>query len=314
MLLQIFTGNPIIDLTVNLGTRLLTGGNQRQGQRQQTPPANGNGNTGTAHRGSDGTTVQARAATPPMSRGTASFPTGGSIDSRMATWRSRMNGNNNYPASQLGTLGREVDAMLADPAQRMALMRRYGLDSAENREYLIASAVAEAGGSADSQHAGVDAGPVMAAILNRAITQNLMKELEAGHPLSARERISIRGIVNQSGQFAETPGRANSLVAGGTTTGHHERLYRRGTPARAEFDALANSVYQGNTSFNVPNRGNVNFSNVYYFHGSPTAYPRAQITASTPSHIYARMNTNDRDKPHYVFEGLRMVNGIQSNE
>lgn len=234
-----------------------------------------------------------------------------SLDQRMTRWQGQLNRYENFPASQLGALGTEVDEMLSDPALRQQLLERYGLNTPENREYLIAAAVAEAGGTPDSQHAGIDTGPVMAAIINRTLVQNMMKELAMNGDFKPANRLSFRDIVEQEGQFAETPGRASVLLRGGQTEGHHERLFAEGTSARVDFDRLADQALAGQTRFEGLD---YNFSDIYYFHGDHNEYPRSQIGFSTDSHIYARMSVNDRTKPHYVYEGLRLRGAVQTNE
>lgn len=239
------------------------------------------------------------------------FPRAITQDARLEIWRGTyVNDNNNVPESKLDELGGNIEALLADPAQRAELVSRYGLDSAANTEALVAAGVAEAGGDRDANglHPGQDAGACMTVIINRALVKNLMAEMLNGGPLPAGERVSVLDVINEENQFAQTPGRVTQLLAGNDTDGGHREMFAPGSTTRAEFDEIAGQVLAGQTRFQ-----DQDFGSAYYFAISGADFADSK-EFFRGDHVFATMNVDDPLRPHYCFEALRPLKGIQYHQ
>lgn len=259
---------------------------------------------------SSSTAVYPAAAGEPVD-GAVAFPNRVTQDARIAIWRGTyVNENNNVPQSKLDELGANIDALLANPAHRAELVSRYGLDSAANTEVLVAAGVAEAGGNRDASglHPGRDAGACMTVIINRALVKNLMAEMLNGAPLPENERISVRDVINEERQFAQTPGRVNLLLAGKDTEGGHREMFAPGSATRAEFDQIAAQVLGGQTRFQEQD-----FSAAYYFALSGEEFADSKEFFQG-DHVFATMSVDDPLKPHYCYEGLRQIGGVQYHQ
>lgn len=239
------------------------------------------------------------------------FPGPITQDARLEIWRGTyVNENNKVPESKLDELGGNIEALLADPAQRAELVSRYGLDSDANTEALVAAGVAEAGRNheVEGMHPGRDAGACMTVIINRALAKNLMAEMLNGAPLPADQRVSVLDVVNEEGQFAQTPGRVALLLAGKDTDVGHRDMFEPGSSIRAEFDQIADQVLTGQTRFQ-----DQDFSSAYYFAISGADFADSK-EFFRGDHVFATMNVDDPLRPHYCFEALRPLRGVQYHQ
>lgn len=143
-------------------------------------------------------------------------------------------------AKNLPALGNGIDALLAKPEVRVALIERYGLNSAENQKALVAVTAIESGSNGDM-------GEVMTTVLNRALSQNIVREITG-----LGGKASISNIVNNGNQFASRSG-FNRVMGGGDTGQKHYANFK------GEAQKVLAQVMEGKHTFKQ------NASNIFYF-------------------------------------------------
>lgn len=143
-------------------------------------------------------------------------------------------------AKNLPALGNAIDALLTQPDVRTALIERYGLNTPENQKALVAVTAIESGSNGDM-------GEVMTTVLNRALTNNMLREITG-----MGGKTSISNIVNDGNQFASRSG-FNRVMKGGDTRQRHYANFK------GEANKVLDQVMQGKTRFKH------NAANIFYF-------------------------------------------------
>lgn len=143
-------------------------------------------------------------------------------------------------ARNLPALGNAIDALLSQPEVRVALIERYGLNTAENQKALVAVTAIESGSNGDM-------GEVMTTVLNRALTNNVIREITG-----MGGKTSISNIVNDGNQFASRSG-FNRVMKGGDTSQRHYANFK------GQAEEVLDQVMQGKTQFKH------NAANIFYF-------------------------------------------------
>jgi hypothetical protein len=187
------------------------------------------------------------------------------------------------PLSKMGALDREVDAMLSNPAMRAALIDRYDLDSADNRKALMAVGTMESGGNGDL-------GETMTTTMNRALTQNIMREMTGR---ASSRKVTIKDVVNQPGQY-ESASRVNAVINGSS------RVHQNWGAYREQAGQVADQIISGQSTFRQ------NASNTYYFRG-------ASYGANNSFKIGAHHFAQSPNRQHYVQDALQQLGGINHN-
>ncbi|MGV3524927.1 MAG: hypothetical protein ACO1RX_11920 [Candidatus Sericytochromatia bacterium] len=205
---------------------------------------------------------------------------GANPDQAIADLRSNFFTGSRVPASKMEGLQDGVDALLADPAMRQALIERYGLNSEANREALVAVTAIESGSNGDM-------GEVMTTVLNRALAQNLANELTG-----RSARVSVMDVVNESGQFASKAA-VQGMIAGRDTPNGH--LANFGPQAREVLD----QAMAGQTSFTHEASGNYFFNQGGFQAGSDF---RIGV------HRFSDRNTSDTPYVQALMHDRRAVN------
>lgn len=143
-------------------------------------------------------------------------------------------------AKNLPALGNGIDALLTKPDVRAALIERYGLNSAENQKALVAVTAIESGSNGDM-------GEVMTTVLNRALSQNIVREITG---IGGKASISM--IVNDGNQFASRSG-FNRVMRGGDTSQRHYANFK------GNAEKVLAQVMEGKHTFKQ------NASTIFYF-------------------------------------------------
>lgn len=263
----------------------------RSVQKQGTPPPASSvrpqprpTNVGDSARG---VTQRTSAEADPVAAG-AQFPnrSGGRVDPGATIGRLRtsfVGGNSKVPLSKMGALDGEIDTMLRNPAMRAALIERYNLNSAENRLALMAVGTMESGGNGDM-------GETMTTTMNRALTQNIMREMTG---LASSRKVSIKDIVNQPGQY-ESRSRVNAVINGSSRVHQNWGAYRELAGQEAD------KIMSGQSTFRQ------NASNTYYFRGASYG---ANNSFKIGNHHFAQ----SPNRQHYVQDALQQLGGINHN-
>lgn len=182
--------------------------------------------------------------------------------------------------SKMKALDTKVDQMLKDPGMREALIERYGLNSADNRKALMAVGTMESGGNGDM-------GETMTATMNRALVQNLTREITG-----KGGRISIKDVVNQKNQYESAP-RVNAVINGG-------RTHQNWNAYKGQAGQIADQILDGKSTFKQ------DASDIYYFRGG-------SFGKSTEFKIGKHSFDDTLNGQSYVQEGLRLANRINHN-
>lgn len=143
-------------------------------------------------------------------------------------------------ARNLPALGNGIDALLTKPDVRAALIERYGLNSAENKKALVAVTAIESGDNGDM-------GEVMTTVINRALSQNIVREITG-----IGGKTSISNVVNDGNQFASRSG-FNRIMKGGDTGQRHFANFK------GDAEKVLAQVIEGKHTFKH------NASNIFYF-------------------------------------------------
>lgn len=205
-------------------------------------------------------------------------------DQTVASLRQDFVSNRRVGISQMAALDRRVDQILSNPAQRAALIDRYDLDSEANKLALMAVGTMESGGNGDMAE-------TMTVTMNRALTQNLMREITGRQEAKP---ISIRQIVNQPNQY-ESSTRVNAVL-------DNKKTHQNWNAYRAEAAGLANQIIAGESRFSN------NASTSYYFKQGSSGFGNA-VDFSIGKHSF-----NDTlNGMHYVQDALQMASGINHN-
>ncbi len=165
---------------------------------------------------------------------------GKDVSGALSDLKGRYVSGNRVKSGNLNALGNGIDKLLTDPAARVALIERYGLNSDTNKKALVAVTAIESGSNGDM-------GEVMTTVMNRAITENILRDITG---LGGNTNISE--IVNDGNQFASRAG-FNRIMRGGDTSQRHYANF--GNQARG----VLNKVLEGQHTFKH------NASNIFYF-------------------------------------------------
>lgn len=187
---------------------------------------------------------------------------------------------NKVGISKMKALDNKVDTLLKDNEMRAALIDRYQLNSAENRKALMAVGTMESGSNGDM-------GETMTATLNRALVQNITREI-TGKPAN----VSIKDVVNQKNQYESAP-RVNAVLNGG-------RTHQNWNAFKGEAGKLADKILDGEASFKQ------DASDIFFFRGG-------SFGRSTEFVIGKHSFDDTLNGQSYVQEGLRLARGINHN-
>lgn len=182
--------------------------------------------------------------------------------------------------SKMAALDTKMDQMLKDPKVRSELIKRYGLDSAENRKALMAVGTMESGGNGDM-------GETMTATMNRALAQNIAREITG-----KGGRVSIKAVVNQPNQY-ESASRVNAVLNGG-------RTHQNWNAYKGQASQVADAIFKGQSTFKQ------DASDIYFF--------RAQSFGRSTEFKIGKHNFDDTlNRQTYAQEALRLANRINHN-